>query len=90
MLTRRTGIALAITTFLMGALLSQMLSLGLAQGEIRAPSWKYGINTRVRKGQEADFSSETRKIGIEIYRDENNGNLIYVSETGSIAVVPGK
>lgn len=90
MMTRRTGITLAIATFLLGALAAPMLPYGFAQGQIRAPSWKYGLNTRVRKGQEADFSADTRKIGIEIYRDENNGNLIYVSETGSIAVVPGK
>ena len=26
----------------------------------------------------------------ELYRDDNNNNLVYVSETGSIAVVPAK
>jgi hypothetical protein len=28
--------------------------------------------------------------GAEVHRDENNGNLVYMSETGSIAVAAGK
>jgi hypothetical protein len=90
MVTRRTALGWALLAFGLGALLAPTLPLGWAQGEIRAPNWKYGLSTRVRKGQEADFTAETRKFGIEVYRDENNGNLIYISETGSIAVVPNK
>ena len=50
----------------------------------------HGLELPVRKAGEKDFTRETKKIGVEVYRDENNGNLIYVSETGSIAVVPGR
>lgn len=60
------------------------------EGQIKGPKWQYGLGTRVRGGNEADFNKDTKKVGIEVYRDENNGCLIYVSETGSIAVVPGK
>ena len=54
---------------------------------IKAPTWRHGMELRVRKAGEPDFNKETKKFGIEVFRDENNGNLIYISETGSIAVV---
>ena len=62
-----------------------------AQGEkAKGPDWKHGMELRVRKAGEPDFNKDTKKFGIEVFRDENNGNLIYISETGSIAVAPGK
>jgi hypothetical protein len=48
------------------------------------------MNVKSRTSKEDDFNKDTKKYGIEVYKDENNGNLIYISETGSIAVVPGK
>ena len=51
--------------------------------------WLHAFELRVRKAGEENFSDTTRKFGVEVYRDENAGNLVYVSETGSIAVVPG-
>jgi hypothetical protein len=54
----------------------------------KPPVWKHGFEVKVRKTGEKDFRLETKGIGIEVYQDESNGNLIYVSETGSIAVVP--
>ena len=42
---------------------------------------------RSRKADEPDFNKDTKKFGVEVFADENNGNLIYVSETGDIAVV---
>ncbi len=90
MMMKRTAAGLALAMFIVGALIGHGLPMVQAQGEIRAPNWKYGINVRVRKGQETDFTNETRKIGIEVYRDENNGNLLYISETGASAVVPNK
>jgi hypothetical protein len=90
MMTRRTAAAAIMAAFILGGIASHYMPRVSAQTEVKAPNWRYGLNTRVRKGDEADFSRETRKIGIEVYRDENNGNLIYVSESGSIAVVPAK
>jgi len=60
------------------------------QGAAKAPEWKHGMELRVRKAGEPDFNKDTKKYGIEVFKDENNGNLVYISETGSIAVVPGK
>jgi hypothetical protein len=75
--------------FLVGCLLAQHLPNALAQ-ESKAPRWLHGLDLRVRRGGEAEFTKETRKFGIEVFRDENNGNLVYVSDTGSIAVVASK
>jgi hypothetical protein len=58
--------------------------------DTRGPKWLYGLGLKVRKGAEADFTRQTNKIGVEVFRDENNNNLIYISETGSIAVVPAR
>ena len=35
------------------------------------------------------FGKDTRKFGVEVFRDETNGNLMFVAETGSIAVIAG-
>ena len=48
------------------------------------------LELRVRKASEADFTKDTEKYGIEVFKDENTGNLVYISESGSIAVVPAK
>jgi hypothetical protein len=56
----------------------------------KAPTWIHGMELRVRKAGEPDFNKDTKKVGIEVFKDENNGNLIYISDTGSIAVVGGK
>jgi hypothetical protein len=52
-----------------------------------APQWRYGLELKVRKAEETDFTAKTTRYGIEVYVDASNGNLIYISETGAIAVV---
>jgi hypothetical protein len=80
-----------VTCFVLGALLVPRLPFVHGQDtKAKAPEWKHGMELRVRKAGEADFNAATKKYGIEVFRDENNGNLIYISQTGSIAVVPGK
>jgi len=77
--------------FLVGALAAPHLPFVRAQdAKVKAPEWRHGMELRVRKAGEADFNKDTKKYGIEVFRDENTGNLVYISETGSIAVVPGK
>jgi hypothetical protein len=56
--------------------------------EAKAPTWLFGLELKVRKGGEADFTEKTAKYGIEVFRDENNGNLVYLCETGALAVLP--
>ena len=75
----------------MGCLAAQNLPYVYGQAtKTKDPTWLHGLEFRVRKAGEADFGKDTKKWGIEVFRDENNGNLVYISETGDIAVVPGK
>ncbi len=63
---------------------------GPAPGDkAKEPTWTHGMELWVRKAGERDFNKDTKKYGVEVFRDENNGNLVYISETGSIAVVTG-
>jgi hypothetical protein len=81
-----------LVCFLLGCLVAPQLPFARAQQETKSPKWMHGLDLRVRKAGHANFddSKETLKYGIEVFRDDNNGNLIYISETGSIAVVPAK
>ena len=56
--------------------------------QVKAPKALYGLELRVRKADEADFTANTRKVGVEVFRDENTGGLLYISETGSVAAAP--
>ncbi len=55
----------------------------------KAPSWLHGLDLSIRRPTEATFTKDTRKIGVEVFRDETNGNLIFVSETGALAALTG-
>src|SRR5438128_2084786 len=61
--------------------------------------WSHAFDLACRKFGEAEFTDKTQKggvkewkdaakFGIEVYRDPNTGNLVYICETGSIAVIP--
>lgn len=57
--------------------------------KIKAPKPLYGLTCRVRKADEPDFvADKTAKFGIEVFKDENTGGLIYISESGSLAIAP--
>lgn len=75
--------------FVIGWLVAQQTPLVYAQNT-KAPTWLHGLEFRVRKADEKDFTPTTKKWGVEVFKDENTGNLVYISETGSIAVVPAK
>jgi hypothetical protein len=91
MSARARTLLIAAVCFLAGALTVQTFTNLHAQQpmppESKKPTWTHGSTIRARKAAEATFA-EAQRFGIEVYRDENNGNLIYISETGSIAVVP--
>jgi hypothetical protein len=74
--------------FLMGCLVAQQLPFVRAQ-EVKKPAWQHGLELRVRKAGDLDWK-DAKKFGLEVFKDENNGNVIYITETGDIAVVPGK
>lgn len=60
----------------------------LAQDKTASPKWSYGYDFRVRPGGASDFDAKTPKIAVEFFRDEANGALLALSETGSLAVTP--
>ena len=48
--------------------------------------WSHSFALKARKGGQKDFDKAS-KYGIEVFEDKNTGTMIYISETGSIAVV---
>jgi hypothetical protein len=57
--------------------------------EVKNPKWLHGMNLKVRKAGEKEFTDSTKKFGVEVFKDENSGVVVYISETGSIALVRG-
>lgn len=55
---------------------------------VKAPKALYGLTMRCRKASENDFGPDTRTFSVEVFRDENTGGLLYISETGAIATAP--
>jgi hypothetical protein len=51
------------------------------------PKWIHSVDLSVRKGGVKEWKGAA-KYGVEVYRDSNTGLLIFISETGSIAVAP--
>jgi hypothetical protein len=47
----------------------------------------YHFTLQARTWDEKDIDKSTRKFTVAVFRDENTGHLIYVSETGAVAVV---
>ncbi len=54
----------------------------------KSPDWLHGLDLSCRKSLEKSFTKDTRKFGVEVYHDVTTGNLVFISETGSIAVTP--
>lgn len=52
-----------------------------------SPKWVHSVDLSVRKGGVKEWSGAA-KYGIEVYRDGNTGNLIYICETGAVAISP--
>lgn len=58
-----------------------------AKGDGKAPAWLHGLDLAVRKANEPAFAKDTRKIGVEVFHDAAANNLIFLGETGNLAVV---
>ena len=52
---------------------------------VKEPVWTHGLNLKVRKAGEKEFSDRTAVYGAETFREENLGVVLYIGETGSIA-----
>jgi hypothetical protein len=86
-MSKKFAYLLAAVAFVAGLVIADLRQNYLYAQESKKPEWSHGLMLRARKGEEADFTKETKKYGVEVFTDTNNGNLIYISETGSIAVV---
>ena len=87
-MSKKAMLLAASVAFLGGFLFAELGGRDLVYAQdAKNPKWSHGLTLRVRKSDEADFTKDTKKIGIEVFVDENNGNLIYITETGSISVV---
>lgn len=53
----------------------------------RGPKWHHALDTKVRAPEQEKFDS-AKKIGMEVFKDENTGGLIYITEVGAIAPAP--
>lgn len=89
----RTSLVLFALVCFLGGWVAAQFGPRTAQAQpaadaVKGAAFSHALVLKVRKSDEADFSDATKRFGVEVLRDENNGNLIYISETGSIAVVP--
>jgi hypothetical protein len=55
--------------------------------DAKGVTWKSAMALKARKGGDKTFDA-AKKYGIEVFQDNRTGNLIFVCETGSIAVLP--
>lgn len=54
----------------------------------KAAEFNHAMTLPVRSAKEADFTPETKRWGIEVYRDPHTGQLIYITERGQIQTIP--
>lgn len=52
------------------------------------PKAVYGLDLRVRADGEVEITDKTKRISVEVFEDQDAKTLVYITETGSIAVVP--
>ena len=61
-----------------------------APKEVKSPDWLHGMSCGTRKVGEKDFTKDTKKYGVEVFKDAHTGHTVYASETASLAIVPKK
>jgi hypothetical protein len=53
----------------------------------KTPKWLHSVDLQVRLGGVKEWK-DAHKFGIEVYRDGNTGNLVYITENGFLAMLP--
>jgi hypothetical protein len=59
-----------------------------APDAVKKPKPLYGLSLPVRGSADTAVTKDTKKVGVEVYKDENTGGLVYVTEAGGIAYAP--
>lgn len=54
----------------------------------KTSKWQRRLLLPIRTFDQNVFGEEPKKIGVEVYRDEKTGHWVYVSHTGSLAILP--
>ena len=54
------------------------LGANLHAQDRKEPVWKHGLEFRVRKAGEADFSKDTKRYGAEVFLDRNTNLAVYL------------
>ena len=90
-MSKRFAVTLIALAFIGGLLVADLWHHNPAYAQegkdSKTPKWQHGLMLRARKGDEDNFTKDTKRYGVEVFTGTNNGNQIYISETGSIAVV---
>ena len=81
-----------MAVFAAGMATSQLLPQSQAWQETKpkAPEWKASSVVAVRKAGENEGGAQTKRVGIEVFKDEATNVWLFVSETGDIAVAPAR
>src|SRR5262249_26161596 len=91
--TNQRGQAMSKRVQLILAVVSAGLAVGLlphtpeafAQAKPKEPTFLHGLFLRVRKAGEPHFTQKTKRWGVEAFKDENPGHVLYIPEDGHLA-----
>jgi hypothetical protein len=61
---------------------------GAVVGADKTCKWLTAHDLNCRKAGEADFTQKTKKWGVELFQDRGTNRLLYVCESGSVALAP--
>jgi hypothetical protein len=86
-MSRKFAYLLALAAFAGGVVFDRLGDNYVFAQESKKPEWQHGMYLKSRKADEDNFTKDTKRYGVEVFLDPNNGNLIYISDTGSISVV---
>src|SRR5262249_28973319 len=58
--------------------------------KVKDPVWFHGLELKVRQAGQKEFDDapKTKKVSLEVYKDENTNHLVYITDAGQLAVVP--
>src|SRR5438552_439553 len=56
----------------------------------KGPDWLTGLDLPARQAGVKEFTKNTKVHSMEVFRDPNTGNWLYITETGKLAAAPAK
>ena len=71
-----------------GAISVAPAPVGGAVGMDKTCKWLTAHDLNCRKAGEAEFTQKTKKWGVELFQDRGTNRLLYVCESGSVALAP--